>query len=396
MTRDAAGPTRDGSAPTRDGSGATRDGSGPHVAILGTRGVPAMHGGFETFADHLARFLVAAGWRVTVYCQATGSGAAHEDEWNGVRRVHVPVARGGPAGTVVFDARAAFLATRDEGVHLVLGYNTAVLNLVLRAAGKHVVMNMDGLEWQREKWSLPARTWLRVNEYVGMKTSQRLVADHPMIEERLRLFRPATAITMIPYGADVVTQAGTQVVTALGLEPGGYYLTVARIEPENSLLSIVEAHAARPNGKKLVVLGSFEPGTNEYHAALARAAADTCLFPGPIYDKDAVQALRFHAFAYVHGHTVGGTNPSLVESMGAGNAVVAHDNRFNRWVAGEGALYFSDTATLVGAFDALESDPSLVSRLAGAATERHRARFTWEIVLDEYLTLLTRALGAAG
>ncbi|HET8984270.1 MAG TPA: DUF1972 domain-containing protein [Trueperaceae bacterium] len=362
------------------------------VSILGTRGVPATHGGFETFADHLSRYLAARDWDVTVYCQHAGRGKTYVDDWRGVKRVNVPVAASGAAGTVQFDVVSTMLSLRDQGVHLVLGYNTAFLNLALRVAGKHVVMNMDGLEWKRGKWSAPQRTWLRANEFIGAKTAQHLVADHPHIADHLKGLRYARAITTIPYGSDTVTAAGEAVPLRLGVEPAEYYLTVARIEPENSLLEIVMALSGGPDAKRLVVLGPFDPAGNGYHASIAAAAGSNCSFPGPVYEPAELQALRFHAFAYVHGHTVGGTNPSLVEAMGAGNAVLAHDNVFNRWVAAEGASYFTDAESLRTAARALEADPTTVRRMAAANRARHASTFTWETVLAQYEAVLERAV----
>jgi glycosyltransferase involved in cell wall biosynthesis len=358
--------------------------------------VPATHGGFETFADHLSRYLVARGWDVTVYCQHEGRGRPYRDDWRGVTRVIVPVSASGAAGTVQFDVVSTALSLRDRGVHLVLGYNTAFLNSALRLAGRRVVMNMDGLEWKRGKWSAAQRTWLRANEFIGAKTAQHLVADHPRIAEHLTGLRQARAITTIPYGSDSVTAADEAVPRRLGLEPGEYYLTVARIEPENSLLEIVTALSGGPEAKRVVVLGPFDPAGNGYHASIAAAAGPNCSFPGPVYEPTEVQALRFHAFAYVHGHTVGGTNPSLVEAMGAGNAVLAHDNDFNRWVAADGASYFRDAESLRAAASALEADPVTVRGMADANRARHASTFTWETVLAQYESVLGRAVGDRG
>lgn len=360
------------------------------ISILGTRGVPARHGGFETFADQLARHLVARGWDVTVYCQVDGRGAVTRDEWQGVKRVNVPTTHEGAVGTVSFDIACTRIAVRSEGILLVLGYNTAFLNVVLRLAGKRVVMNMDGLEWRRSKWHWTQRAWLRANEIIGAKTAQHLIADHPRIADHLASLRSREAITTIPYGSPVIDAGTSAVLDELDLEPGSYYLSVARIEPENSVLEIVTALSRTHRARPLVVLGTFQPDTNEYHAKIAAAAAPNCTFPGAIYEPEAVGSLRYHAFAYVHGHTVGGTNPSLVEAMGAGNAVLAHDNEFNRWVAADGALYFSDVESLVRAAERLEADEELRRALARANSERHAATFTWPIVLSGYDALLER------
>lgn len=358
------------------------------LAILGTRGVPARHGGFETFAERLALYLVSEGWDVTVYCQVgPKEDTPAEDRWRGVRRVNVGARGDGALGTVEFDLKATWHAAREPSVKLVLGYNTAIFNVLLRLRGRRIVMNMDGIEWKRSKWSAPARLWLRVNEYLGLLTSQRLIADHPEIERHLRAIRPHAQVTMIPYGADKAP-ADLPEVYLPGLDGDRFFVVVARIEPENSILEIVRAFVGSELDAQLVVLGRLEPETNEYHAEIQRIADARCLFPGAIYDPAVVTALRQRAVAYVHGHTVGGTNPSLVEALGAGAAVLAHDNPFNRWVAGEGARYFSDVATCRKEMqELLESAPRQVA-LRQASAARHDERFTWPAVLEAYRDLL--------
>jgi glycosyltransferase involved in cell wall biosynthesis len=362
------------------------------IAILGTRGVPAAHGGFETFAGRLAPFLAERGWDVRVYCQGEGPAAGvTEDDWRGVRRVHVPTGAQGALGTIEFDVRSTLHSVRRHDLKLVLGYNTAVLNLVHRLGRRCVVMNMDGIEWRRAKWSPAARAWLRANEWIGAASSHRLVADHPEIERHLRSVRRGAAIDVIPYGADAYAPVSPDPLEALGLEAGGYFVVVARIEPENSLLEIVRAFTREPHGAKLVVLGTLTPDTDAYHAAVLAAAGEACVFPGAIYDPDVVARLRHGAIAYVHGHTVGGTNPSLVEALGAGAAVIAHDNPFNHWVAGDAALYFGDEEGCRAAMACLVHGDAERAALRAASARRHHEAFRWDDVLGAYDALLTDA-----
>jgi glycosyltransferase involved in cell wall biosynthesis len=163
---------------------------------------------------------------------------------------------------------------------------------------------------------------------------------------------------------------------------------IARPIPENSILEIVRGFSARRRGIDLVVLGGYLPATDPFHRAVIEAASDEVKFLGGIYDPDQVQALRFHSLGYVHGHTVGGTNPSLVEALGAGNPVIAHDNPYNRWVAQDAALYFSDAAGVDEQVSRLVDDPALAARLSAAARDRHASEFTWEHVAGQYEDLL--------
>jgi glycosyltransferase involved in cell wall biosynthesis len=313
-----------------------------HVLILGTRGVPSKHSGFETFAQDFGLYLRSRDHEVTVYCQVAENEVAREDIWNGIRRVMIPAGEGS-LGTMLFDWKAIRHSLHENGTVLTLGYNTGVFNLVYRLNGMTNVMNMDGIEWKREKWSLPARIWFWLNEWAGARVANHLIADHPEIGRHLSRHTAKEKITVIPYGADPVDSAPVSLIQKYDLNSKGYYLLIARPEPENSILEIVHAYSQRRRGIPLVILGSYSPDGTRYQKTVLKAAGPEIIFLGPIFDRDIVKALRFHARAYFHGHRVGGTNPSLVESLAAGNAIIAHDNRFTRWVAGEGARYFQSS-----------------------------------------------------
>lgn len=364
------------------------------LRILGTRGVPAAHGGFETFAEYLALYLVKQGWRVVVYCQEDGTGPVFEDVWQGVERVHIPVSAQGPKGTISFDWQATAHAAKHRDLCLTLGYNTAVFCTLLRLKGIPNLINMDGIEWSRAKWSGVAKMWFWLNDWAGCYLGNHLVADHPQIKVHLSSRVSANKITMIAYGADAVGHAAREPVLALGLEPGRFLTVIARAEPENSLLEVVQGFSSKPRGYQLVVLGNYQEA-NAYHRAVKSAASAEVRFVGAIYDKTVVQALRFHSAAYVHGHQVGGTNPSLVEALGAGNAVVAHDNRFNRWVAGDAAAYFAGADAFSVRMDELLAGPETLLAMGARSRERFQDAFTWPDILAQYEALLMRYLPVA-
>lgn len=365
----------------------------PVLRILGTRGVPAAHGGFETFAEHLALFLVARGWQVWVYCQDEGEGPWLQDQWQGVDRIRIPVVGDGPKSTIVFDWKATRHAAAAGDLCLTLGYNTALFCGLLRMGGVPNVINMDGIEWSRAKWGALAKTWFWMNDWAGCWLGNHLVADHPEIKNHLSTRVSPSKVTTIAYGAERILSAGEQHLKGYGLESGRYLTVIARAEPENSLLEVVSGFSEKPRGFKLVVLGNYSD-KNPYHQRVRAAASEEVRFLGAIYDKTIVQSLRFHSFAYVHGHQVGGTNPSLVEALGAGNAVLAHDNKFNRWVAGDSALFFKDSAGFSSLLDLLERSPSRVESMRSAAINRFDHEFTWEKILGQYEQLLRGFLPA--
>jgi len=357
--------------------------------ILGIRGLPARHGGFETFAERLCQYLVNKGWDVTVYCQELGRGPVYSSVWHGVNRVHIPINREGPLSTVLFDLRAVWHALGQDGLFLTLGYNTAVFNTLQRLKRQVNIINMDGIEWRRSKWGPFARAWFWLNERIGCWVGNHLIADHPKIKEHLATRVGADKITMIPYGGDEVLEADVTALAPYGLEPDRFSVIIARPEPENSFLEMVRAFSHKHRDHRLVVLGKFDLVNNRYHRQIMDTASAEVLFPGAIYESSVVQALRYFSRFYLHGHRVGGTNPSLVEALGAGCAVIAHDNPFNRWVAGEGAAYFSDEHCITHLLDDLLDDDIRVKAMKLSSRTCFRARFTWGAVLQEYEELLT-------
>lgn len=364
-----------------------------HLNILGIRGIPAAHGGFESFAAKLAPYLRDRGHDILVYCQNDAPDAPrfHEDVWEGIQRVHIAPKSKGAIATMEFDLACVRDVVRRPGIDLVLGYNTAVFSAWERLRKRRIAMNMDGIEWKRDKWGALAKTWFYLNEIAGSHLSTLPIADHPEIARHLSQ-RSRKEAVVIPYGGDLIESADPAAIAHLGVSPQEYLVSIARIEPENSILEIVRAFSARKRGIKLVVLGKFD-AENYYHNEVLASASGEVIFPGAIYEQDVVQALRFHARAYMHGHTVGGTNPSLVEALGAGNAVIAHDNRFNRWVAGEQQRYFASEQELDVIIGQAAGNASWLDEARLGARKRHAEEFTWDKVLRQYEEVL---LGLAG
>jgi glycosyltransferase involved in cell wall biosynthesis len=232
---------------------------------------------------------------------------------------------------------------------------------------------------------------LWANERVGLVVGDHLIADHPEIEVYLKRHAPARKISTITYGAHAITEAPEGLVVERGLEPGRYLTLIARPIPENSILELVRGFSARPRGHRLAVLGAFDDD-DPYAREVRAAASDEVSFLGGVYEPEVVGALRFHGVGYLHGHTVGGTNPSLVEALAAGNPVIAHDNAYNRWTAGDAALWFRDADDVDARITELLAQPDLRARLAAAARRRHAEEFTWEHVGDQYEDLLLRHL----
>lgn len=365
-----------------------------HLIVLGIRGVPAQHGGFESFAAQLVPWMVQAGWRVTVYCQGSVTGERHEDTWAGCRRVHIPVRGDNAISTIEFDIKSVREAVRENGVMLTLGYNTGFLSAYARLRGCLNLINMDGIEWKRAKYSKGQQAYLWLNERLAAAAGTILIADHPEIARHHARHAAVGKIHMIPYGSESVDAADEALLARHDVVRDRYLTVIARPEPENSLLEIVRAFSRKPRGVKLIVLGNYSHG-NAYQASVMAAAGDEVVFPGAVYDRAEVQALRLFSLAYIHGHQVGGTNPSLVEALGAGNAIIAHDNVFNRWVSGESGLYFSNEDDCAHHIESVLRSGSLRETMRKAAYDRWAKAFTWPKVLRDYQDLIEATAGCA-
>lgn len=360
------------------------------LIITGIRGVPAAHGGFETFAENLALYLVANGWKVSVYCQED-SGDFYIDTWEGIERIHIPVKSKGALGTIIFDYKSVIHSLKTTGLILTLGYNTALFNFLYVIKKRKNVINMDGIEWKRDKWGVVAKTWFWMNERFGCWFGDHLIADHPKIKEHLATRVNKDKITMIPYGAYAVGKdnSNKEILEKYGLTEKKYFLVIARPEPENSILEIVKGFSLnKERTEKLVVLGNYDFRNNEYHKKIKEFANDNVLFLGAIYDASSVATLRYYALAYIHGHRVGGTNPSLVESLGSKNAIIAHDNKFNRWVISDSGLFFTSDEECATQMNYLSSNEIMRMDLEEKAKVIFEERFTWKSILSQYEALL--------
>ncbi|MDQ1126210.1 glycosyltransferase involved in cell wall biosynthesis [Microbacterium sp. SORGH_AS 505] len=359
------------------------------IAMIGTRGVPACYGGFETAVEEVGRRLVERGHDVTVYSRGEST---RTSEYLGMRVVHlpaVPVKQLETLSHTGLSAVHAVFGRRTDAAFVFNAANSPFLPL-LRARGIPTALHMDGLEWKRSKWGRRGKAYYRWAEEFGVRTADALIADAPGIGEYYdREFGVPTEL--IRYGAPLLDDAPTDGIRALGLTPGGYHLVVARFEPENHVLEIVAGYRASSASAPLVVVGSA-PYAAEYTQRIHAAAGDDprIRFLGGVYDQDLLDALYFHAMSYVHGHSVGGTNPSLLRAMGAGTAVLAYDVGFNHETLDEHGLFFVDAAEATRHFSTLENDPVGVVALGLHARERAAAAFRWEDVTSAYEDLARR------
>ena len=365
------------------------------LAMIGTRGVPAAYGGFETAVEEIGRRLVERGHAVTVY---TRGSAARQREYLGMKLVHLPAA---PAKQVETLSHTGLSVLHAIGTHrpdaaFVFNAANSPFVPVLRARGIPVALHMDGIEWKRSKWGARGQAYYRWAEEFGVRTADAFIADAPGISDYYDA-EFGVPTELIRYGAPVIDAPDATGVRGLGLSPGGYHVAVARFEPENHVLEIVEGYHASEATKPLVVVGAA-PYSAEYTRRIEVVAASDprIRLLGAVYDQDLLDALYAHAYTYIHGHSVGGTNPSLLRAMGAGTPVVAFDVNFNREVLAGQGWFFSSAADLAPQFATVEAHPGLVAEFAEAGRRRVASVFTWSGVTDDYERLARRlARGAS-
>lgn len=357
--------------------------------MMGTRGVPAAYGGFETAVEEVGRRLVTRGHKVTVY---TRNGRTELREHLGMRLVHLPALPRKQLETLSHSALSTVhLLTRHrpDAAFLFNAANAPFLPL-LRARGVPTALHMDGLEWKRSKWGGRGRAYYRWAEQFGVRQADALIADAPGITDYYRQqFDVPTEL--IRYGAPLLDDAPEDGVRELDLEPEGYHLVVARFEPENHVLEIVDGYRRSEARKPLVVVGSA-PYSADYTRAISEAAdGDPRIrLLGAVYDQGLLDALYAHAYTYVHGHCVGGTNPSLLRALGAGTAVIAYDVGFNREVLDGEGWHFTSREDVTARLTEVEAHPGAVGAHSRRGRERAARRFSWDEVTEAYEDLALR------
>lgn len=357
---------------------------------MGTRGVPALYGGFETAVEEIGKRLVTRGHDVTVYCRNPGQ---HITEYEGMRLVNVPAIRHRMAETLSHTALSTVHAiVRDRpDVVLLLNAGNAPLLKPLALAGIPTAIHLDGLESRREKWRGAGAAYYRWAERAAVTWGREVIADAQAIADHVQREYGRTCV-VIPYGAEVI-HPGADRLAELGVEPLAYHLVVARFEPENHVLDAVHAYRASSETRPLMVVGSAP--YSQWYVDQVRAAGrgdPRIRFTGGVYDQELLDQLYGNARTYIHGHSVGGTNPSLLRAMGAGAPVLAFDVEFNREVTAGNALFWPDAEALTAILDAVT--PGDLDDHLAEMREQGRVRvastYQWDMVTDDYEELISR------
>ena len=354
------------------------------IAFIGTRGVPANYGGFETFVEQLGARLADRGHHVTVYCRR----AYYEESlatYRGMHLVHLSSLHTKHLDSISHAALASFHSIRQRNdLAFYCGSGASPICWLPRLGGAKVVLNPDGLEWQRAKWGRAAQMYLRLAEQFAARLPHCIVADSNVIRDYYKETYGRDS-TFVAYGADRVARGShPELLERFGVEPEKYFLFVSRLEPENNAHLVVDAFERVKTDMTMMMVGDA-PFANEYIAQLKSTSDTRTKFPGAVYGED-YDALRANAYVYVNAMEVGGTHPAILEAMGAGNCVLVSDIAYNTEAVADAGAHFKnrDTDDLAAKMQALADDPTEVARLGKTAAQRAESHFDWDKITDNY------------
>jgi glycosyltransferase involved in cell wall biosynthesis len=364
------------------------------IAILGTKGIPNNYGGFEQFAEYLSVGLVNLGHSVTVY--NPNYHPYKESTYNGVtiQRIYNPENLIGSAANFIYDHLCLQHALK-QGFDLIYeaGYHSVALSYwilgVRKIKNPVLLTNMDGLEWKRTKWNFVVKKLIKKLERITVRHSRYIVSDNIGIQEYYKeVFKKESFY--LPYGADVPTNFRKDFLLKYSLEPLGYFILIARLEPENNIELIIKGFCNSRSAKKLVIVG----GLNKYGNLLRKQHKDNrLLFVGGVYNKEEIDSLRYFSIGYFHGHSVGGTNPSLLEAMATSCFIMAHDNPFNRAILEESACYFLRHENITNWVDFIEINrKKAVEQYMESNIFKIKNLYSWKKIVNDHEALFKNIL----
>jgi glycosyltransferase involved in cell wall biosynthesis len=341
-------------------------------------------------AQHLSLGLRKNGHDVTVY--SSSHHPYQEEVWNGIRIIHKfdPEKTLGTAGQFIYDLNCMINSRKHRfDVIINLGYTSSAVWMRLLPASSMIITNMDGLEWKRTKYSKAVQRFLKYSERLAVKLSDKLVADSLAIQEYLRK-KYAKESYFIAYGAEAFNTPEDSVPVQFNTAPNEYDMLIARMEPENNIEMILDGIIASSSKRTCLVVGSTK---NKYGQYLVNRFSDDSrvVFTGPIYDNRLINNLRYYCRLYFHGHSVGGTNPSLLEAMGCRSVIAAHNNEFNRSVLGDDAYYFSTSKEVSDLVHTCDKGAELSRKMVESNFTKIVTLYTWPGIVEKYERLMTRS-----
>jgi glycosyltransferase involved in cell wall biosynthesis len=362
------------------------------IAILGTRGIPSGYSGYEAFAEEVGRRFAERGHEVTVYCRR----ALFKERpvmFLGMKMIYLPSIQTKTLGTFTHTFLSALhLAFRRADVALFVNVANSPFCLITKLAGMKTALNVDGLEWLRPKWGPMGKKYFLTAARIAKHTTHELITDANRMKKVYQEMFGASS-TMIAYGANIMSSSRPELLDPLGLKKGEYFFTACRLVPDNNVDLMIEAFLRTDTSKKYAIAGGT-PYKSPYMAKLRMIADDRVVFLGHIDDQAVIRELHCNAFAYLHGHQYGGTNPTLLKALAFGNCVLALNTEFNREVLGNYGMFFEkDVSDVELRLREILEHPQIQVRLARSAPDRIREKYTWDLIADQYEALCHRLIG---
>ena len=354
------------------------------IGIVGTRGIPSKYGGFETFAEELSIRLVPKGINCTVYCDKD---SYNKNNFKGVNLSYINTTK--TRSPLKYYFKSLKEALKTNNIILITGCSGALFFWLKYFYNKKaiIITNIDGIEHKRAKWPFLIRKFIRFGEWVAINFSTYVISDSKGIKKYINTNYPKITnkkIKIIEYGAYPCISNKKELIKEFNVLPNNYYLIVARLEPENNIHVILKGYYQSKTKIPLVVVGNLL--NNNYVQNLLKYKSDNIKFVNGIYNKDKLLALRSYCKAYFHGHSVGGTNPSLLEAMGASNFIIAHDNSFNRDVTNNNSLYFknaNDCTIKINEFEKIKLDEK--NKIKDFNLRRIKTYYNWDLISNKYI-----------
>jgi glycosyltransferase involved in cell wall biosynthesis len=362
------------------------------IAIIGTRGIPANYGGFETFAEELSTRLVIKGHEVTVYGRSNVIKYPHRF-YHGVRLIILPTIAHKYFDTV-FNTFLATIHSLFMKFDVILLCNAAnsLFSFIPRLTGMEVCLNVDGIERKRAKWNVFGKLWYRIGEVLATLFPSVVVTDSKVIQDYYRTTYQKESI-FIPYGAPVNKVYSAETLKKLGIERRNYFLYVSRLEPENNAHLVISAFEQLQTHMPLVIVGDA-PYSKKYIEDLKKTKDSRIIFAGYVFGQG-YKELQSHAYCYIHGTSVGGTHPALIEAMGYGNCVIVNGTLENLEVVQDCAIAFreNDADDLLEKLKLVASGGVDLDLYRLKAMQRIKEHYSWEAVVDAYEHLFYALLG---
>lgn len=361
------------------------------IVLIGTRGVPANYGGFETCVEEIGSRLAQKGHSVTVYCR-TGYYKEKLKSYRGMRLVYLQHIRKKSLDTLSHTLLSMLHAIfSNYDVYMVFNVANSPAAVIPRLLGKKIAINTDGLEWKRGKWGRFAKRFYLFSEWLSTKLANRIVADSPGIESYYRE-KYGVESSVIAYGAEVSKSRKPELIEEMELEQNGYFLQITRFEPENNPLLTIKAYKKLKTDKKLVLIGGVRYESSYLHE-MSREKSENILMPGFIYDKELLNEIWCNCFAYIHGNEVGGTNPALLQAMASGCYTIGINVSFSHDVLQDCGHYFDkDPESLAERMTWALSHPEDLAPFKEKARVRIREFYSWDIITEQYEKMFYRLL----